>query len=494
MSSIGTYAFASCSNMGSLTIGSSVSSIGTYAFASCSKLTSVVLPSSMTSISDNTFSGCSLLNSVVIPNTIVTIGSEAFKNCNKLTTLSIPNSVASIGSSAFYGCSSLTSVSLGENVASLGTSSFYNCSNIASMRVLAVNTPAVLSNAFYGVPTDIPVEVPCHTLSTYQSASGWSRFTNMHENCNASYEIVVSANPAEGGIVIGAGTYSQDEMCTVSATANTGYSFVNWTEYGMVVSTDAVYSFNVGDDRNLVANFEFSGALPTYWTPVSANYPDNMALYGVISIEGVEQYSNQLEVGAFCGNECRGAAIAAEFSLTNRYLVIMTVFGDYGDQITFKLYDHSIEQELNYTVSDAITFDMEGLGTPVEPYTIEFVSPVVITAVVQPIGSGTVMGTGEYAPGATCTLVAYANTGYQFKNWTLNGTVVSTSSYYTFEATGNAQYVANFSNVHTRALASGWNWYSTYIEQNGIDGLTILENSLGNDGLTSAVSLEFPTE
>lgn len=32
-------------------------------------------------------------------------------------------------------------------------------------------------------------------------------------------------------------------------------------------------------------------------------------------------------------------------------------------------------------------------------------------------------------------------------------------------------------------LVAGWNWYSTYIEQEDIDGLTMLENALGNNGL-----------
>ena len=34
--------------------------------------------------------------------------------------------------------------------------------------------------------------------------------------------------------------------------------------------------------------------------------------------------------------------------------------------------------------------------------------------------------------------------------------------------------------THTASLANGWSWWSTYIEQEGIDGLTMLENSLGN--------------
>ena len=74
--------------------------------------------------------------------------------------------------------------------------------------------------------------------------------------------INVSANPAEGGTLSGGGTYLDHSNCTVSATANEGFVFTNWTENGVVVSTDVSYSFVVNGNRNLVANFSsyISGA------------------------------------------------------------------------------------------------------------------------------------------------------------------------------------------------------------------------------------------
>ena len=37
--------------------------------------------------------------------------------------------------------------------------------------------------------------------------------------------------------------------------------------------------------------------------------------------------------------------------------------------------------------------------------------------------------------------------------------------------------------TQTTALAAGWNWWSTPIEMNGVDGLTMLEEALGNEGI-----------
>lgn len=75
-----------------------------------------------------------------------------------------------------------------------------------------------------------------------------------------AHEIVVIANPIEGGNVEGGGTYFLP-FCTVKATANEGYAFVNWTENGEEVNTEAEYSFSTWHDRTLIANFE-STALP----------------------------------------------------------------------------------------------------------------------------------------------------------------------------------------------------------------------------------------
>ena len=57
---------------------------------------------------------------------------------------------------------------------------------------------------------------------------------------------------------------------------------------------------------------------------------------------------------------------------------------------------------------------------------------------------GTVTGGGTYQDGATVTLTATPNSGYNFVNWTKNGSVVSTDATYTFTATETAEYVANF--------------------------------------------------
>ena len=72
----------------------------------------------------------------------------------------------------------------------------------------------------------------------------------------AGFKVTASVNPAEGGTVEGAGTYSSGATVTLTATAANGYRFVNWTQSGEEVSTSAVYTFTASGNRELTANFE----------------------------------------------------------------------------------------------------------------------------------------------------------------------------------------------------------------------------------------------
>ena len=58
--------------------------------------------------------------------------------------------------------------------------------------------------------------------------------------------------------------------------------------------------------------------------------------------------------------------------------------------------------------------------------------------------NGTVEGAGTYKDNATATLTATPNDGYVFKNWTKNGSVVSTENPYSFTVTEDVELVANF--------------------------------------------------
>ena len=185
---------------GSYTIPSSVTSIGTYAFSSCTALTGVTIPSSVTSIGSNAFGGCTALTSVTIPSSVTSIGSLAFFYCtalasimvdvnntayasdgkvlfNKtLTTLikaapkgvsgsyTIPSSVTSIGTYAFDYCTALTGVTIPSSVTSIEQGAFYYCTKLATLAFMG-NAPTEGSNAFAGTALTKVYYLP--------TATGW---------------------------------------------------------------------------------------------------------------------------------------------------------------------------------------------------------------------------------------------------------------------------------------------------------------------------------
>ena len=135
ITSIGSYAFDSCTSLTSIAIPEGVTSIGQGAFSGCSGLTGgLVIPEGVTSIDDSAFWGCSGLTSVSLPSKLTSIGGSAFAGCSSLTNVTLPSSLTSIGISAFAGCSSLTGeLVIPGKVTSIETFAFSGCSGLSSV-------------------------------------------------------------------------------------------------------------------------------------------------------------------------------------------------------------------------------------------------------------------------------------------------------------------------------------------------------------------------
>ncbi len=260
-----------------------------------------------------------------------------------------------------------------------------------------------------------------------------------------TYDITAAANPTEGGTITGAGSYSHGTTATLTAIANEGFVFANWKKDGQQVSTSTSYSFTVTEDADFVANFE---ALPTYTVTATAN----PATGGTVSGGGTY----------YEGATCNLMATANEgYTFIN--------WTKNGQSVSTNL-------AYSFTVTENVS-----LVANFELNTYE------VTATANPSEGGTVSGAGTYYHGQSCALTATANEGYTFINWTANGTLLSTDPTYSFTVMGNTTCVARFlsgdATVQASTFTSGWNWYSTYIEQEGVDGLQILEDGLGENGV-----------
>lgn len=183
-----------------------------------------------------------------------------------------------------------------------------------------------------------------------------------------------------------------------------------------------------------------------HWEPDPYQFADNMNVIGVIEINGIEQTSTQLEIGAFCGDECRGSEMLAYYVGLDRYMVFLTLYGQYGHAFDFRLYDHASQRELDLTPLATIQFVANNIiGSLSEPYVFSFTgSTCVIGAEAQPVEGGTVVGAGIYMQGETCTLTANSNHGYVFDSWKENDVTVFADSVYSFTVEGDRHLVAVF--------------------------------------------------
>ena len=216
-----------------------------------------------------------------------------------------------------------------------------------------------------------------------------------------NYTVTVSANPTNGGNVTGGGTYQQGQSCTVTATANTGYNFTNWTENGNVVSTQANYTFTVNSNRTLVANFT-----PQQYTITATADPVNG---GNVTGGGTFNY----------GNNCTlSATPAAGYTFVN--------WTKNGQQV-------STNATYTFTVTESAAYVAH---FQLQSFTVN------VTA--DPAEGGTVAGGGTFNYGETCTVTAAANEGYTFVNWTTGMFSVSNEISYTFTVTSNVNLTAHF--------------------------------------------------
>jgi len=119
------------------------------------------------------------------------------------------------------------------------------------------NQQATSSNnlvANYSIPNNATTGY--YSTYTYNDSDGLLVLNNSFLlTTPVSYLVTTLINPITGGSVTGAGYYNNNQLCTLTATANSAYYFVNWTENGNIVSTNQIYSFTVNSNRTLVANF-----------------------------------------------------------------------------------------------------------------------------------------------------------------------------------------------------------------------------------------------
>jgi hypothetical protein len=334
--------------------------------------------------------------------------------------------------------------------------------------------PGLGEDAFYGVNKSIPVYVPCVSILDYQYESGWNEFTNfMFATTCTSGEITVVSNPAEGGTVTGGGYYDGGETCVLAATANPGYIFINWTKDGVEVSDSEIYSFTVSGDALLVANFE-KGVIVGSGTATNEYLPS----YSYYNYSLSQQIYTVEEIG------CVGSIKSVAFfnggaSKTRSYDVYMVstekvAFENTNDWIPVTGNDLVFSGQVTMNANEWTTLQFD------TPFQYDGLSNIAL--IVDD-------NTGDWAYGSQMACRVFETQGNQairVYEDSPNYDPYNPSGYTGTLHSVKNQIILGFmtSTAQTIELSAGWNWISTYIDLNEVDGIAMLEEALGDYGVT----------
>ena len=263
------------------------------------------------------------------------------------------------------------------------------------------------SAAFYGVDKR-GASIYRTTSSTVYSANFLPKTTFTYHEETEAYTVTAVANPEEGGTVTGAGEFLVGRPCTLQASANDHYTFVNWTtmdgEDEVVLGTWSTLNFNVTQDTVINANFQIDQFdIYVYANPNAA---------GTVEGSGTYDYGETCTLTATLNPE-------SEYHFVN----------------WTNDYDEEVSTELTYE------FTVEGTGFYIANFSI---NEYAISASTNLTGAGVITGTGTYEYGTNVTLSVTPNFGYEFVNWTKGGEEVSTDLSFNVVVEDNAAYVANF--------------------------------------------------
>ncbi|MCL2435540.1 MAG: InlB B-repeat-containing protein, partial [Lentimicrobiaceae bacterium] len=221
------------------------------------------------------------------------------------------------------------------------------------------------------------------------------------------YNIDVSPFPTGGGnlfVLGGAENIPCGSERTVLANPNNGYTFVGWFENNILASTDNPWTFEVTENRDLVAHFTL--------IPYEV----------IISVQ-------PSQAATFTGNGIYNIGDNAT----------VTIIPNPGGCCNFLYWQ---ENGNNVSVQLSHSFPVTGNHELIAIFDCDVLA---VTLSADPPEGGTVSAGGNYICGDTITVTATPeNDCWEFVNWTKNNIPISTENPWSFEVTENNNLVANF--------------------------------------------------
>ena len=446
---IPSYAFINCRNLTSVTLPNSLNLIYDDAFCGCSGLISITIPESVTSIGSGAFYGCSSLTSICIPNSVTNIGygafgfcdklqyngddnalylgntenpyvilikaksaditsceinpkckfihSSAFYDCSALSLISIPNSITSIGSGVFSGCTGLSSISIPNSITSIGSNAFYGCTGLSSVSI-PDSVSFIGYSAFYGCSGLSSVNIGKSVKSIGEDAFNECDIKTLEYNAEA------------------VGNYFAD--MTSIETIIVGDSVTNINDYAYK-NCNGLKSITFGSSVANIGNNIFEGCSSLESIVCKSVTPPTVANDKLTSdgLQDVMLYVNAtLSYPAENGKMYRKMQPWCNFDAPDSALV------------------HNVDTI--YSIDTICKIDtIYVIGGNTVQHNVKMMS--------ANAKMGMAIGTGRYSDGGVAEIVAIANYGYHFTQWSDGNTENPRFVKVTSDSTFTAQFEVN---------------------------------------------------
>ena len=145
-------------------------------------LKNVQLPNNLTSIGHFAFNSCTNLALTKLPNNLTSIGNFAFQWCRNLALTELPSGITSIGIRVFQDCISLIEMFCLGNITSIENYAFYKCTNLSIFALPnIIMVPTLGSDVFTNTPIANGtgyIYVPDDLVESFKSATNWSTYAN----------------------------------------------------------------------------------------------------------------------------------------------------------------------------------------------------------------------------------------------------------------------------------------------------------------------------
>ncbi|MBQ3628862.1 MAG: hypothetical protein II947_07550, partial [Bacteroidaceae bacterium] len=284
--------------------------------------------------------------------------------------------------------------------------------------------------------------------------------------------VSVTNNLAEGGTTTGAGVFNYGAYCTLTATPNEGYLFLNWSKNGEVVSCNANYSFSVTEDAEIEAVFMLlEGKHIGQGESTNAYLPS----YSYFCYSLTQQIYTPDEIGS-AGSITSISFYNAGNTKTRKFDIYMV----HTDKASFEnSSDWITVTEADRVYSGSNTVINKGYWTTFvldTPFAYDGTSNLAIV-----IDDN--MGSWTSSPHMSCR--AYNATGSQAINVYSDGVNYDPTNPSGYSGTLRSvknQLILGINSGQTIQLTQGWNWFSTYIEvDDPVAMLDMLKAGLGNN-------------